>query len=72
MQVFHKKVLKKNIICFRYIMVITGNIYTFSHTTKVIQKNETTKYFSIYFLQLMKKKLLKNLDNSKKHATFVV
>ena len=53
-------------------MVITGNIYTFSYTTKVIQKNETTKYFSIFFLQLMKKKLLKNLVNSKKHATFVV
>ena len=53
-------------------MVITGYVYILFHTTKVIQKNETTKYFSIYFLQLMKKKLLKNLDNSKKHATFVV
>jgi hypothetical protein len=39
---------------------------------KYEKKNVTTKYFSIYFLQLMKKKLLKNLDNSKKHATFVV
>jgi hypothetical protein len=53
-------------------MVITGYVYIHSNTTKVIQKNETTKYFSIFFLQLMKKKLLKNLDNSKKHATFVV
>ena len=53
-------------------MVITGYVYIHSHATKVVQKNETTKYFSIYFLQLMKKKLLKNLDNLKKHATFVV
>lgn len=40
-------------------MVITGNTYAFSHATKVIQKNETTKYFSIFFFTINEKKVAK-------------